>query len=152
MRRCTVQLPVARLVFLLIPRDSQRKCAGVGYVAPCIVGNISRLNQPALSCFEDVTFFDETFSTTGRIFSSHWHAKLRKKIVARSDKFEATRGGAIGRDQKQSEATRRRNLNRKCVSTLNDDGVIGGNRVHHGRGRADFSGWQNLSGHTHRPT
>ena len=40
-----MQLPVTRLVFLLIPRGSQRKRTGVGYVAPCIVGNISRLNH-----------------------------------------------------------------------------------------------------------
>lgn len=52
-----MQLPVTRLVFLLIPRGSQRKRTGVGYVAPRIVGNISRLNHhPPSAAFETASF------------------------------------------------------------------------------------------------
>lgn len=58
--------PVARLVFLLIPRSSRRKYAAVGYVAPCIVGNISRLNHPAPCASEDVTFFGTRPSSCAR--------------------------------------------------------------------------------------
>lgn len=96
-----MQLPVTRLVFLLIPRGSQRKRTGVGYVAPRIVGNISRLNHHPPSAVRDrfVRFLP----------------LFRHSFSSESD---------FPTDRKGRDGNRRRSLNRKRVPR--DDGDDGG--------------------------